>query len=401
MEPGSTLQGAFTFLPQERVIYGAGSLAQLPAELDRLGCQRAFVITGTTIATKTDLLKQVRDVLGPRYVGAFYPIAQHVPREDVIAAASQARQAQPDVLISLGGGSPVDGTKAVALCLSEDVTTTAQLEAYRVRGPRGLRFAPQYRGQPLPHIAITTTLSAGEFTGSFGITDKRRQVKEGFGAPRFVPRLVILDPKLTVHTPAWLWASTGMRAVDHAVERLYSRNHNPFVDTLCLQALRYLFGNLARATHQPHDLEARLRCQLGAWMSIVGFASVRTGISHAIGHQLGGRCNVPHGQTSCIMLPHAMEFNRGVAADRLALVADAAGLDTRGLTPVEAAQAAIDAMRAFVQQLGCPTRLRDVGVQARDFPPLAEAVMEEVPLMENPRPIAGVAEIIALLERAW
>jgi alcohol dehydrogenase class IV len=393
--------GAFTFLPQERVIYGEGSVTHLIAELDRLGCQRAFVITGTSIATKTDLLTQVQTILGSRCVGIFHPISQHVPREDVIAASAQAREAKPDVLVSLGGGSPVDGTKAVTLCLTEGVMTASDLDAYRVRGPRGMRFNPQYLGQPVPHIAITTTLSAGEFTGSFGITDKRRQVKEGYGAPRFVPRIVILDPALTVHTPAWLWASTGMRAVDHAIERLYSRQHNPVVDTLCLQALRDLFAYLPQATHQPRASEARVRCQLGAWMSILGFASVRTGISHAIGHQLGGHCNVPHGQTSCIMLPHAMEFNRPVAAERLALVAETAGIDTRGLSAEAAAGAAIEHMHAFIQGLDCPTRLRDVGVQERDFPQLAEAVMEEVPQMENPRPVTGVAEVIELLERAW
>jgi len=401
MEHQSRIHGAFTFLPQERVIYGAGSLGQLVAELDRWGCQRAFLITGMTVATKTDLLRQVQQLLGPRCVGVFYPMTQHVPREDVIAAAAQAREAKPDVLVSLGGGSPVDGTKAVSLCLAEGVVKAADLDAYRVRGPRGMRFNPRYQGQPLPHIAITTTLSAGEFTGSFGITDKQRQVKEGYGAPRFVPRIVILDPALTVYTPAWLWASTGLRAVDHAVERLYSRNHNPVVDTLCLQALRYLLAYLPAATHSPYDLEARLYCQLGAWMSIIGFASVRTGISHAIGHQLGGHCNVPHGQTSCIMLPHAMEFNLPVAAERLALVAEAAGIETRGFSPEAAARAAIEHLRTFIKELGCPTRLREVGVQEADFPHLAEAVMEEVPLTENPRSITGVSDVIALLERAW
>jgi maleylacetate reductase len=185
------------------------------------------------------------------------------------------------------------------------------------------------------------------------------------------------------------------------VERLYSPKHNPLSDTLCQQALRYLFQHLPRATHAPENLGARLHCQLGAWMSIVGFGSVRTGISHAIGHQLGGHCHVPHGQTSCIMLPHAMEFNRPVVADRLALVAEAAGLDTRQMTMEQAASAAIDAVRHLISELDCPMRLRDVGVHERDFSALAEAVLEEVPTMENPRPITGAADVLELLERAW
>jgi alcohol dehydrogenase len=401
MEFASDIQGAFTFLPQERVIFGKGCLTQLAAEIDRLGCQRALVITGTTIATKTDLLARVQAVLGPRAAGVFYPIAQHTPRADVIAAATCAREVKADVLVSLGGGSPVDGTKGVALCLAENIFTAAQLNPYRVRGPRGMRFTPPYQGKPLPHIAVTSTLSAGEFTSGVGITDPERGVKESFGAPQVTPRVVILDPEVTVYTPAWLWSSTGLRAVDHAVERLYSPKHNPLSDTLCQQALRYLLRHLPRATRDPQDLDARLSCQLGAWMSIIGFATVRTGISHAIGHQLGGRCHVPHGQTSCIMLPPAMEFNLPVAADRLALVAEAAGLDIRQMTVEQAARAAIDMMRQFIGELGCPMRLRDVGVHERDFPALAEAVMEEVPMLENPRAISGVADVIELLERAW
>jgi alcohol dehydrogenase len=401
MELASGFQGAFTFLPQERIIFGRGCLAQLAGELDRLGCQRAFVITGTTIATKTDLLERLRGVLGPRFAGVFYPMSQHTPRPDVIAAAARAREVSADVLVSLGGGSPVDGTKGVALCLAENISTEAALDSYRVRGPRGVRLSPRYTGKPMPHVAVTSTLSAGEFTSGVGITDPVRGVKESFGAPQVTPRVVILDPEVTVYTPAWLWASTGMRAVDHAVERLYSPKHNPLSDTLCQQALRYLFHHLPRATRHPQDLDARLCCQLGAWMSIIGFATVRTGISHAIGHQLGGHCHVPHGQTSCIMLPHAMEFNLAMAADRLALVAEAAGVDIRQMTTGQAATAAIEAVRRLIGELGCPMRLRDVGVHERDFSVLAEAVMEEVPMMENPRPINGVADVIELLERAW
>lgn len=198
---GSGLRGEFTFPPQERVLFGRGALERLASQVDRLGRHRAFVITGTTIATKTGLLERVQQILGQRFAGMFYPISQHVPRGDVLTAAFQAREAKADILISLGGGSPVDGTKAVALCLSEGVVSEEQLESYRVRDPRGMGFAPQFRGQPVPHIALTTTLSAGEFTSGFGITDEARRVKEGYGAPPFVPRMVILDPELTVHTP--------------------------------------------------------------------------------------------------------------------------------------------------------------------------------------------------------
>jgi len=387
---------SFTFLPQEKVIFGPGTVNQLTEEVDRLQKKRAFIITGNTIATKTNLLDRVKRILGERCSGVFFPISQHVPRSDVIKAAKKAREAQADILISLGGSSPVDGTKAVALCLKAGVVSESELDNYR-RGPK----AKPILGQVIPHIAITTTLSAGEFTSGFGITDEKKGVKELYGAPQFIPCIVILDPEITLNTPAWLWASTGMRAVDHAIERIYSPQCQPFVEALCRQALRYLFFNLPRSMKDPSNLEARLMCQLAAWMSIFGMVNVGTGISHAIGHQLGGRCQVPHGQTSCVILPAAMKFNLPAAAQRLALVAEAAGIDLREMSIEQAAKAAINAVRKLIQDLGCPARLRDVGVKESDLLPLAEAVMAEVPMFENPQPIKSIEEIMGILREAW
>ena len=305
MGNSSFMPGNIFFPPQEKVVFGKGMARELSAELDRLGKKRAFVITGTTIAEKTDLLNQIKKIIGPRLAGVYYPISQHVAQEDVIAAALEAKKDKADILVSLGGSSPVDGAKGVALCLSEEVFSEEQLIQYDVHS------AEKAIGQSeaVPHIAITTTLSAGEFGSSFGITDKKRGIKKIYANPKFIPKVVILDPQFSAATPDWLWSSTGMRAVDHAVERIYSIKHQPMVDALCLQALRYLFANLVRSIHEPHNMELRLNCQLGAYMSAFGLISVGTGVGHAIGHQLGGRCNVPHGQTSCIMLPHAMNFN--------------------------------------------------------------------------------------------
>lgn len=390
------MKGTFIFLPQEKVIFGPGTINQLGAELDRLNRRRALVITGNSLAKKTNLLDRLKDILGSRLVEVFFPISQHVPRRDVLAAAQKAREAQADILISLGGSSPVDGTKGVALCLSADIDSEEQLDGYRRGGE-----AKSILQEPLPHIAVTTTLSAGEFTSGFGITNEKRRIKELYGAPQFIPRVVILDPEVTLFTPSWLWASTGMRAVDHAVERLYSSKHQPLVDALCLQSLRLLFKNLSLSIRDPANLEARLNCQLGAWLSILGIINVGIGISHAIGHQLGGLCHVPHGQTSCIILPHAMEFNLLVVAHRLALVAEAAGFDIKGMNSIQAAREAIAAVRNLVQEMGCPYRLRDVGVKEADLPLVAETVMKEVPLFENPRPIKDVEEVMNILNNAW
>lgn len=310
----------------------------------------------------------------------------------MIDATFEARQAKADILISLGGGSPIDAAKAVALSLSEGVTSVEELGACRQK---------PLQGKPIDHIALPTTLSGAEFTCVVGITDEVRRVKDIYVAIPLIPKHVILDPDLTVFTPPWLWASTGMRAVDHAVERIYSPGHQPVVDTLSLQSLRYLFQNLPLCLKDPQNMEARIHCQLASWMCNFGFLTVGTGISHAVGHQLGGHCNVPHGYTSCIMLPHAMEYNLPVVADRLALMAGAAGVEPQNLDEKTAAAAAIGAVRKLVSDLECPARLRDVGVAETDFSALAEAVMAEAPFISNPRRIEKKDDVIDLLRKAW
>jgi len=167
-------------------------------------------------------------------------------------------------------------------------------------------------------------LSAGEFTPGGGVTDESTKVKGVVADPRLQARAVILDPALTVETPAWLWASTGMRALDHAVEGSYSTRHQLVTDTLASKAIALLNAHLLSSlqTHGDDELEYRVQCQLAAWLSIFGMSSYsRGGISHALGHQIGPMWNVPHGITSCITLPHVMRLMAGVAADRFAPIA--------------------------------------------------------------------------------
>ena len=208
-----------------------------------------------------------------------------------------------------------------------------------------------------------------------------------------MPLAVILDPAVTMHTPEWLFLSTGIRAVDHAVEDICSINPSPFSDGMSLQALRLLSAGLPAVKADPSDLNARLDCQLGSWMSIMGSQNgVHKGASHGIGHVLGGTAGVPHGYTSCVMLPHVLRFNEPVNAARQKWISEALGRPDGN---------AADLVAALIAALGLPGRLRDVGVKPEQLDEIAAGSMHDRWVHTNPRKIEGPAAVRALLDAAW
>lgn len=388
----------FIYLPLERVIYGPGSVARLGEELERLGARRALVVTGNSIATGTDLLDRVRASLGGRLAGIFGEAREHNPREAVVEGAALARQAGADALVSLGGGSAIDCAKGIAVVLAEG----KGWEECRIvfEFPDRLRI-PTLTRPKLPHLAIPTTLSGAEFTHVTGILRREVSTKEGFLDPRLAPRVVFLDPEVTLATPPRLWASTGLKALDHCVESVYSVRQSHFRVALCLEAVRLVFDNLEASLARPADLGVRLRLQEAAWLAGYAMTNSWAGISHALGHQLGSRCGVPHGMTSGILLPRAMAFNRPVTLERQALLAEAMGGARPGMSAEEAAVAAADAVADLVRRLGLPQRLRDVGVPEAALEAVAAGTAGDFFVSLNPRPIRGKDEILGLLREAW
>jgi alcohol dehydrogenase class IV len=214
-----------------------------------------------------------------------------------------------------------------------------------------------------------------------------------------VPRAIVLDAELAVHTPRDLWASTGMRSVDHAVEALCSTTAQPITDALSTDALRRLTRYLPISARDEKDLNAATQCQVAAWQSIFGLTNVNLGLSHGLGHQLGARCGVPHGITSCVMLPAVLEFNLEYTREPQARIAEIFA-EAAGVTADPAAGAG-DLVRQFVASLGQPTRLRDIGVERSEFPALAHDAMADLIVASNPRPVTGEDEVVAILERAY
>jgi maleylacetate reductase len=381
----------YRYSAQERVIVGQPAPEAIGAELDRLGRSRVFVITTRSVAAAAPFAAIV-EALGERCVGVYSEVSAHGPRECVIAAAAAARPLQPDVMLAIGGGSAIDATKVVLLCLRFGLTRTEELDAYRGFSAPD----PSVRGADeadwLRMIAVPTTLSAAEFTWFGGAYDAARQVKDPFGYPLMVPQAVILDPAVALATPMGLFLSTGMKAIDHAAERLASLTIEPLTEALAMQALRLLSAGLPRVREDPTDVAARQDCQTGMAIAMAGpAAGVGVGASHAIGHVLGGHSGVAHGETSCVLLPAVMAWNRPTNAARQRLISEAFG------TGDDAAPA----LAALVRGLGLPTRLRDVGVSRDDFPAIAAKALKDFAIRGNPRPVTTPEQVIEILDLAW
>ena len=388
------LSGVYRFPQMESVVFGKPFAEALAQEVDRLDARSVFVLASGTLARTTDTIDRLRQVLGNRIAGVCAKIGAHTPRTDVVEAANAARDVGADLLVTVGGGSVTDAAKMVGLCLGNGVTEPEQLDDYRARtAADGTTQRPPVESPSVRMIAIPTTLSAGEFSAGAGCTDTVRHVKESYSHPMMMPRTVILDPDAAVHTPEWLFLSTGIRAVDHAVEDICSVNGQPISEGAAYHALRLLGKGLPAVKAHPADLEARLDCQIGAWMSMVGSQSgVSKGASHGIGHVLGGTAGVPHGYTSCVMLPHVLRFNHSVNGEKQARVSEALG---RPEMP------AAEVVAELISALGLPTRLRDVGVEPGQLDLIAENSMHDRWIHTNPRKIDGPAVIRTLLDAAW
>jgi len=383
-----TTSGRVVFGQMEEVRFGMPAAEAVAEQVARLGAQRVLLMVSGTLNRTTDEIEKIRRGLGNKCVGVFDQMPAHSPRKAVIAAAEQARAADADLIVTVGGGSITDAAKAVQLCLANDIRTPEAMDALRTIGGA----SPDIRAPTVRQVSVPTTLSAGEFSAISGVTNERTHVKEMFRHPRIMPAAVILDPALTVHTPEWLFLSTGIRAVDHCVEGVCSGEANPYGDAQALRGLSLLTTGLPRVKANPSDLEARLDCQLGSWLSMGPLvAGVPMGASHGIGYILGAAFDVPHGHTSCIMLPTVMRWNKSVNADRQALISAAMGDPNTD---------AGDLLDRFIGGLGMPRSLGAVQIGAEHFDRIAEGAMHTPWIPRNPRPIPTPAQVREILELA-
>ena len=381
--------GSYQYPPMDFVIYGKPAADALREEAERLGASRVFLIASRTLNTKTDEIEKIRMTLADRYAGTFDGIPQHTTREFVVKAAAVARDAEADLIVAIGGGSVVDAAKIILMCMEHEIVDQDGLDGFETTPER--RFG-KFRNPKVRMIAVPSTLSGGEYNSGTLVTDTRRKLKQIFNHPMMMPRTIILDPAITKYTPEKLWLGSGTRAMDHGIEAICSIRGNPLVDSVCLQGLRFLHDGLLRTKENPDDQEARVNCQFGSWLSAFGLqARVPMGASHAIGHVLGGTCDVPHYFCTAVMMPSVLRYNRPATEEAQKSIASA--LRAPELD-------ASDAFAAFIGKLGLPRKLSEVGVSEEKFKLIGENAMLSIFTRSNPQPIREPGDVVQILKLA-
>jgi maleylacetate reductase len=254
----------FTYANPRVIHWGAGSIAHL----SELKAGRVALVTTRSLRERIDHL--------PVRASCMVVIGQHAPLAEIEAGVETVRGA--DAIVSFGGGSAIDAAKIISVKLGA-----------------------------LPHTAVPTTLSVAELAAGAGYTNEAGD-KAGMRDPRLMVDTVLYDPELTLWTPIELWLSTGIRALDHAVEGFLAEGDHPFNDVMALEAIRRLFDSLPRTKATPSDVRVRGENQLAAWFSFTLPGASAAGLSHVMGKQIGARYGIPHGVTSCLLLPHVMRY---------------------------------------------------------------------------------------------
>lgn len=386
----------FNYSALETVICGEAVPAALARQASALGAERVFLLASNSLKQATDSFRDVRAALGPRYAGLFHQIGAHSPRGDVLKALQAARDVDADLLVTFGGGSIIDACKVVQLAIDQDIDSEQQLLQYAQlgdgsSGPKAGDFSLFSGASRIRQIAVPTTLSGAEFSNNAGVLDTDIAAKEGYRGVDLCPQKIIYDPALSLHTPQWLWLSTAIRSLDHAVEGYCSSDTHAFLDGHFLHAMRLFADSLPATWDDPGNLSARSLNQQAVWLACCGLGTVSHGASHGIGYILGSLCGVPHGYTSCVMLPAVLEWNAKINADRQKAIAAALG------RPGESAATAV---RELIAGLELPTSLQQVGVDTDKFDAIASRAIKHPVVRRNPRPLETTEQLMEILQLA-
>jgi len=400
----SSAGGIVQFVPTvERILYGTGVVRQhLAAEVERFKAQRVLLLTARSLETGP-LVEQVRAALGSRLAGTFATGFEHVPLASAVEAAKAARAVNADLVVALGGGSVIDAAKAARTCLAADLGAAEALGAFMARPPSTV-------GSFIPLVSIPTTLSGAEYSRSFSATDFEQGVKRAYTNSGVASRVVLYDPEATVATPERLWLASGVMALAHAVEVFWASPPHLVGDALKLASAKDLLAHLPRTRLESDNLDARLRCQVAAWLAdhsplrtqpLVPAASALP--VHSLAYEFGALNKVPYALVACVTLPSCLRWAAARdprAEDRQARLAREIGVAPDDASDADAAEALAARLRAFVALLALPTRLREVGLSRRDIGPIARSFAGRKAHLIAERP-ATEEDVSRLLEENW
>lgn len=380
------------FVLNEVSYFGPGAREALPKEVARLGLHKAFV------ATDKDLIKfgvadKVLDVL--RRAGIPYEVFSEIKPNPTVsnvkAGVKAFAESGADFILAIGGGSSIDTAKAVGIISNNpEFADVVSLEG-----------VADTRRKSVPVIALPTTAgTAAEVTINYVITDEVNEKKMVCVDPNDIPAIAIVDSELMYTLPKGLTAATGMDALTHAIEGLITKGAWEMSDMFELKAIEMIARDLPTAVAEPSNAAARDGMAVAQYIAGMAFSNVGLGAVHGMAHPLGAIFDIPHGVANALLLPVVMEFNAPAAVEKYGLIARAMGVDTAGMTPEEAAGAAVEAVRALAVKVGIPQHLSELGIKEEDLPRLAAAAIADVCTPGNPREVTE-ADLLALYRKAY
>ncbi|EID4422445.1 L-threonine dehydrogenase [Vibrio vulnificus] len=376
------------FIPTVNLM-GAGCLKDAADSIKAQGFTKGLIVTDK-ILNQIGVVKQVQDLLSERHIEAvvFDGTQPNPTIGNVNAGLALLKQNECDFVISLGGGSPHDCAKGIALVAANGGEIADYEGVDKSAKPM------------LPLIAINTTAgTASEMTRFCIITDEERHIKMAIVDKHTTPLISVNDPELMLAKPASLTAATGMDALTHAVEAYVSIAATPITDAVAIKAIELIQAHLRTTVAHGDDIEAREQMAYAQFMAGMAFNNASLGYVHAMAHQLGGFYDLPHGVCNAILLPHVQRYNAQVCPERLRDVAKAMGVNVEGMSAEQGAEAAIDAIVALAKDVGIPAGIRELGAKSEDIPTLADNALKDACGFTNPKQ-ATHEEISAIFEAA-
>ena len=381
-----------SFCVPTAIEFGRGVSTHLGQKIAQLNARKPLIVTDKGIV-QAGLIEPIRsDLAGSGLTVAVFDDVEANPRDvNCDAGGDLAKAHGADVIVGIGGGSPLDTAKAVAMLATNPGIVNDYFGYQKIEKPG------------LPMIALPTTAGTGsEVTMWSVITDTRGRprVKDFLGSPLICPQAALLDPLLTVGLPPWLTASTGMDALTHAIEAYTSLPANPMTDAYALKAIGCISQNLLPAYANGDNLEAREQMLMGSLLAGIAFTNSALGVVHGFSETAGGLYDIPHGIANAIFLPYVMEYNLVARPDRFADIAEAMGQSRNGMDVMQAAYKSVEAVRQIARHCNIPS-LKSAGIQKEDFEAICQHIIENNDPPCNPRKLTqeGLLGILIKMEK--